>query len=114
LKAAVGYPTVTSDLGPLIPWLPPSDGRTPWIVGLGEARHVADSRPDESAQAEAQDRALEGALRSALSPFQAGIIRRRYWNGWTWEQIGQYYGRHPVGVRMIHVRALLCLREALR
>lgn len=108
-----GHLIPPSDPGPVCP-------RGTWAP-LEAARHVPDTRSDESAQAEAIDRALEGALRSVLTPFEAGVIRRRYWNGWTWEEIGRYYfpdrvwwGTMPGHVRVVHDRAIRALREALR
>lgn len=117
----------------LIPGLPPSDPGPVCPVGpqapFEDALQVPDTRPDECKAAEAQDRALEGALRSVLTPFEAGVLRRRYWNGWTWEQIGRYYWGGPgclilsrsgairspaEEVQAVHDRAIRALREALR
>ncbi|MDO8547826.1 MAG: hypothetical protein Q7R68_10770, partial [Nitrospirales bacterium] len=103
-----------SDPGPMMTCLDPGL-RT---VGLHEARHVPDTRSDESEAAEALDRRLEAALRS-LGPLEWGVIRCRYWRGWSWDRIAQFYdivekdgGAHFV--EQLHARGLRELREALR
>ena len=108
-----------SDPGPVVGrrWFP--DDPPDRAVGLEAARYVVDDRPDETEGLEAQDRALEGALRSVLTPLECGVIRRRYWNGWTWDQIGFYYDQRGVfwptaWALVCHDTALAKLRGALR
>lgn len=78
-----------------------------------KARVASDLRQALKFPIQVDESALEAALKT-LPPRQEDVLRRRFFQGQTLEQIGDHYGRNGERIRQIEGQALRKLRKSPR